>query len=154
VDGYSRLREASTEVNREMSTERDGLVFPRISIGVHLINGLPGESHRDMLKSAVDVAELKPDLVKLHLMHVLSETRLNEMYERGEYVPMEREDYVSVVCDQLEVLPEACVIGRVTGDGVADELVAPIWSRRKTEVANEIDKEMFRRGSWQGRFAE
>ena len=153
VNGYTRLRKASDEINREMSTERGGLVFPRISIGVHLINGLPGESACDMLKSARDVAELKPDLVKLHLMHVLRETRLHEMYERGEYVPMEREDYVSVVCDQLEVLPEECVIGRVTGDGVADELVAPIWSRRKTEVANEIDKEMFARASWQGRLA-
>jgi radical SAM protein (TIGR01212 family) len=154
VDGYTRLRDAASEINRTMSESADGLAFPRISIGVHLINGLPGESREDMLRSAADVALLKPELVKLHLMHVLRDTRLASLYERGEYVPMERDDYVATVCDQLEILPESTVIGRVTGDGMADDLLAPLWSRRKTEVANEIDKEMFRRGSYQGKFAK
>lgn len=150
VSGYTRLREASAEINRTMSESADGLDFPRISIGVHLINGLPGEGREDMLRSAADVAELGPELVKLHLLHVLRDTGLATLYESGEYVPLEREDYVTTVCDQLELLPESTVIGRVTGDGIADDLIAPQWSRRKTEVANEIDKEMFRRGSWQG----
>jgi len=154
VDGYTRLRNAASEINRTMSESADGLDFPRISIGVHLINGLPGETREDMLRSAADVAELKPELVKLHLMHVLRDTKLASLYESGEYVPMEREDYVSVVCDQLEILPGNTVIGRVTGDGMADDLLAPQWSRRKTEVANEIDKEMFCRGSHQGKFAK
>lgn len=153
VDGYTRLRDAAREINRTMGESADGLDFPRISIGVHLINGLPGEGREEMLKSAADVAALKPELVKLHLMHVLRDTRLAHLYESGEYVPMEREDYVSVVCDQLEILPESTVIGRVTGDGMADDLLAPMWSRRKTEVANEIDKEMFRRGSYQGKLS-
>ena len=150
VDGYTRLREASAEINRTMSESADGLDFPRISIGVHLINGLPGEGREDMLRSAADVAALRPELVKLHLLHVLRDTGLATLYESGEYVPLEREDYVTTVCDQLELLPESTVIGRVTGDGIADDLLAPEWSRRKTEVANEIDKEMYRRGSWQG----
>ncbi len=154
TDGYARLREASADVNRRLGTAADGLMFPRLSIGVHLINGLPGESSEDMLHSAADVAALGPELVKLHLMHVLRGTRLCELYECGEYTPMEREDYVSVVCDQLERLPPSAVIGRVTGDGVADELVSPLWSRRKTEVANEIDKELYRRGTYQGCFVK
>ncbi len=154
-EGYGRLSAASCDINRRMSESADnGLRFPRVSIGVHLINGLPGESRADMIKSAVDVAELKPELVKLHLMHVLRGTQLAEIYSRGEYTPMEREEYVSVVCDQLEVLPADTVIGRVTGDGVADELLSPQWSRRKTEVANEIDKEMYRRGAYQGLLAK
>lgn len=150
VSGYTRLRKASAEINRTMSECADGLDFPRISIGVHLINGLPGEGREDMLRSAADVAALRPELVKLHLLHVLRDTGLATLYESGEYVPLEREDYVTTVCDQLEILPESTVIGRVTGDGIADDLIAPQWSRRKTEVANEIDKEMYRRGSWQG----
>ncbi len=149
-EGYFRLRDAAADINRRMSESVDGLSFSRISVGVHLINGLPGESRADMLKSAVDVAGLKPELVKLHLLHVLRGTRLAEIYSRGEYTPMDRGEYVSVVCDQLEVLPEDTVIGRVTGDGVSDELLSPLWSRRKTEVANEIDKEMYRRGTYQG----
>ena len=63
---------------------------------------------------------------------------------------MTREDYVSVTVDQLELLPPDTVIGRLTGDGLSDELLAPDWSRKKTIVLNEIDKELFRRGTYQG----
>jgi radical SAM superfamily enzyme len=58
---------------------------------------------------------------------------------------------VKIVCDQLEVLPPECVIERVTGDGARDTLLAPLWSLKKTVVINEIDKELFRRNSYQGR---
>ena len=133
-EGYGRLRKAA----------------PAAKIAVHLINGLPGESREDMIKSASDVADLAPDIVKLHLLHVIKGTPLAAMWERGDYVPMEQPDYVSVVCDQLEILPPECAIGRVTGDARADELLAPLWCRRKTAVANDIDKELFRRGTYQG----
>ncbi len=132
IEGYERLRETG------------------VMIGVHLINGLPGENREMMLRTAEDTALLKPDMVKLHLLHVLSGTALCAMYERGEYTPLTRDEYVSIVCDQLELLPEETIIGRVTGDGLSEDLVCPHWSRRKTEVANEIDKELFRRQSVQG----
>ena len=103
-----------------------------------------------MLRTAADVAELHPGMIKIHLMHVLRDTALGDMYLRGEYVPMDRDEYVRVTCDQLERLPEDMIIARVTGDGVAEELLSPEWSRRKTEVANEIDKELYRRGTYQG----
>lgn len=64
---------------------------------------------------------------------------------------MSREDYVNVVCDQLEVIPENVIIQRVTGDGARDELIAPLWSLKKFCVMNEIDKELYRRDSWQGK---
>ena len=146
-DGYYRLRRAAHDVNARFG---GGLFEKRIMIGVHLINGLPGEDHDDMMKSARDAAALSPDMVKIHLLHILRGTALCDMYERGEYAPLEPDDYVNITCDQLEVLPEETVIGRITGDGLADDLVAPLWSRRKTTVANEIDKELFRRGSTQG----
>ena len=152
VDGYSRLVRASETVNGKMSTKDPvtGLEFRRLTVGVHLINGLPGETADTMRGTARDVAELAPDMVKIHPMHVLTETPLAALYQSGGYVPMTREDYVTVTCDQLELLPPETVIGRVTGDGMAEDLLAPQWSRRKTEVANEIDKELYRRGSWQG----
>ncbi|MBQ7714424.1 MAG: TIGR01212 family radical SAM protein [Clostridia bacterium] len=121
-----------------------------ISIGIHLINGLPGETHEEMVKSASDVASLRPDSVKLHLLHVIEGTRLARDFLSGSYVPMELHEYVSVVCDQLEVLPPECAIGRVTGDAKIGELLAPKWSARKTAVANEIDKELYRRQTYQG----
>ena len=123
---------------------------PGVRIAVHLINGLPGEGEDDMIKSARDVAALRPDVVKLHLLHVLRGTALGEDFLRGEYTPMEQDEYVSVVCDQIELLPPECAIGRVTGDGAAKDLLAPLWSIKKTAVANDIDKELFRRRSYQG----
>ncbi|MCQ2456242.1 MAG: TIGR01212 family radical SAM protein [Clostridia bacterium] len=138
VRGYEKLRAAGGNVK----------------IGVHMINGLPGETHSDMLKTAGDVAALRPDMVKIHLLTVLRGTRLAELYESGGYAPMERDDYVATVCDQLEVLPPEAVIGRVTGDAEADVLLAPAWSRRKTEVANMIDRELYRRGTYQGIYFE
>ncbi len=153
VDGYSRLKRAADIVNAEFDSTPVQETYPpfrRFTIGVHLINGLPGETAEEMRRTAADVAELHPDMVKIHLAHVLSETELAALYQNGQYEPMTREDYVAVTCDQLEMLPTDTIIGRITGDGMADDLLAPQWSRRKTEVANEIDKELYRRGTYQG----
>ncbi len=126
---------------------------PKIGICVHLIFGLPGEDEATMLQSVRDVAALRPDQVKLHLLHVLRGTALAELYESGAYQPMEREAYIRLVADALELLPPETVIGRLTGDGAADALLAPLWSRKKTAVVNDIDKLLYARGSFQGKRA-
>ena len=135
-DGFRRLRNGA----------------PNVKIGIHIINGLPGESTEDMKNTATRVAILHPDLIKIHLLHVLRNTPLAEIYASGEYVPMEREKYISVVCDQLEILPPDIVIERVTGDGLDSELVSPLWSKKKVTVINDIDKELVRRNSYQGKY--
>ena len=81
-------------------------------------------------------------------------TGMAALYLAGEYAPMTLDDYTNTVCDQLELLPPDIVIARITGDGMADQLLAPAWSLRKFAVMNAIDKEMVRRGSWQGIRAE
>ena len=103
-----------------------------------------------MLESAKEVAKLKPHCVKLHLLHVLRNTRLAEMYQNGEFELMTREDYVETLVNQLEVFPEETVIQRLTGDGGRDSLVGPLWSLKKFVVLNEIDKLMLRRNTYQG----
>ncbi len=123
---------------------------PNVKIGIHIINGLPGENAENMKNTAKSVANLHPDLVKIHLLHVLDGTRLGRMYKEGKYIPMERDEYIKVVCDQIELLPPDIVIERVTGDGMAAELLAPEWSRKKVAVINDIDKELFRRNTYQG----
>ena len=133
-EGYEKLRRASD----------------RIGICVHLILGLPGEDRERMLESVRRVAALKPDQVKLHLLHVLRHTALAKLYERGEYLPLEKEEYVALVADALELLPPETVIARVTGDGMADDLLAPDWSRKKVSVINDIDKLLYERSSYQG----
>jgi len=124
---------------------------PSVRIAVHLINGLPGESEAMMRQSAAVLAALAPDEVKIHLLHIIKGTPLATIFENGGYIPMEREDYIRVVCDQLELLPKETVIGRITGDGIAGDLLAPLWSIKKTTVINDIDKELFRRDSFQGK---
>jgi len=103
-----------------------------------------------MMETVRRVAELHPDQVKLHLLHVLRGTALAEEYLAGRYTPMEKSEYVSVTVDALELLPSDTVIGRLTGDGMAEELLAPDWSRKKVSVINDIDKELYERGSYQG----
>lgn len=134
LDGYRRLREASD----------------KIEICVHIIFGLPGESHEDMLKTVRDVAELAPDQVKIHLLHVLKNTEMARIYERGEYTPLKKDEYVALVADAIELLPPDTVVARLTGDGMADDLLAPDWSRKKVAVINDIDKLLYSRSSWQG----
>lgn len=122
-----------------------------LPVCVHLINGLPGENRDMMLESAYRVGQLKPHSMKLHLLHVLEGTQLAQEWRQGDVELMSREDYISLLCDQLEWLPPEIVIQRVTGDGAADSLLAPLWSRDKKKVMNGIDKELARRDSWQGK---
>ena len=88
--------------------------------------------------------------MKIHLLHVIRGTRLAKLYEAGEYAPLKKERYVRLVADAVERLPSDVVIGRVTGDGMAETLLAPEWSRKKVSVINDIDKLLFERGTYQG----
>ena len=124
---------------------------PRVRVAIHLINGLPQESREQMLENVRRVAALRPDEVKLHLLHVLKDTPLARLYERGAYTPMTKEDYVETVAEQLALLPPETVVGRLTGDGAADALLAPAWSLKKVTVLNDIDKKLYETGSFQGK---
>ncbi len=119
-----------------------------LQICVHLINGLPGETANQMIASAQAVGELGIDAIKLHLLHVLRGTVLAQQMS---YQCMDKDAYLSVVCNQLEVLPPSVVIQRLTGDGSREELIAPLWSLHKRAVLNGIDQELKRRDSWQGK---
>ncbi len=123
---------------------------PNAGTCIHIILGLPGETEEMMMKTVRDVAELHPEQVKIHLLHVIRGTRMAELYESGRYTPLTEEEYVRLTCRALTLLPPDMVIGRLTGDGMADDLLAPLWSRRKTCVVNDIDKKMFSEGLFQG----
>ncbi len=121
-----------------------------VNVCVHIINGLPGETHDMMIETARELSKLDLHSIKIHLLHVLKGTELAKMYERGEFETMTMSEYVNTVCDQIELLPKELVIQRVTGDGARSELIAPLWSLKKFCVMNEIDKELGRRNSYQG----
>jgi radical SAM protein (TIGR01212 family) len=116
----------------------------------HVILGLPGETREEMLAMAGELNRLGVDGVKLHLLHVMQGTVLAEMYGRGEVPLLDRDGYVGLVCDFLELLDPRILIHRLTGDGGHDNLVAPLWSLKKFEVLNLIGNELARRGTRQG----
>jgi uncharacterized protein len=120
-----------------------------IRVCAHVILGLPGESREEMLATPLTLNRMGVDGVKLHLLHVMKGTRLAEMYEKGEVRLLDRDGYVGLVSDFLERLDPRISIQRLTGDGGRD-LIAPLWSLAKFEVLNAIDRELERRGSFQG----
>jgi len=125
-----------------------------INICVHLILGLPNETRRHMLETARAVADLGIDGVKLHLLYVIRGTRLERMYNAGDYRCLEQEEYVELVSDVIERLPESVIIQRLTGDPHPHELVAPQWAMRKSETLAQIRQTLEARDSWQGKFAK
>lgn len=118
---------------------------------IHLIDGLPGESFSHMLETAQIVGRLRPQAVKIHLLHVLEGTKLAEMWKTGDIRCLEKDEYISILCSQLEWLPPETVLERVTGDGSREHLLAPLWSLDKISVLGGIDQELKRRDSWQGK---
>lgn len=104
-----------------------------------------------MLQTARTLSHLKLHSVKIHLLHVLKGTVMAKQLADGEFELLSREEYVQTVCDQLELFPPELVIQRVTGDGEKESLIGPEWSLKKLCVMNEIDKELVRRDSWQGK---
>ena len=125
--------------------------YPKIEIVAHLINGLPGETH-DMMVENVRRCVTDNDIqgIKLHLLHLMTNTRMQRDYHEGRLQLMSQDEYVKVICDQLEIIPKHIVIHRITGDAPRDMLIGPMWSLNKWEVLNSIEAEMRRRGSVQG----
>ena len=95
---------------------------------------------------------LKPDMLKIHMLHVVKSSPLGLTYQKEPFTLLTMEEYVDVVVEQLEILDPDIVIARLTGDAMADELLAPIWTRRKTVVLNEIDKLMKQKNTYQGKY--
>ena len=117
---------------------------------VHVILGLPGEDRARMLATADEMARLKVDGIKIHLLHILEDTPLADLYRTGKMEVMEQAEYISLVVDFIERLHPETLIHRLTGDGPRDQLLAPLWSLNKWEVINAIDDEFRLRNSRQG----
>ena len=120
-----------------------------IKMVVHLILGLPGEDREDMLESIRYLCGKNIFGIKLHLMNVLKGTRLMEFYPDRIHIP-KKEEYINLVVDALEIIPQHITIHRVTADAPRHLLIAPEWSYEKRTILNGISKEFRRRGSYQG----
>lgn len=129
----------------------NSLVLRNIRVCLHLINGLPGETPEMMLETARQVTEMRPDAVKIQMLHVIRGTKLADMYAAGEFALISRDEYIDTVVRQLELLPPETVIERITGDGDKSKLIAPMWSADKLAVLGGIDKRLAQLDTWQGR---
>ena len=118
---------------------------------VHIINGLPDEDLTMMQQTAQYVADLNVEGIKIHLLHVLKNTRMEKLLDSKHLSLMDKDEYCKLVADQLEVLPPTCIVHRITGDGAPDDLIGPLWSLKKFDVLNTIDKELYARNSYQGK---
>ncbi len=122
-----------------------------IKICAHIILGLPGEDKSHMLETAKAIAHMGIDGIKIHLLYVIKETGLEQLYSQGGYRCLEQEEYADIVCDFLELIPKNIVIQRLTGDPHSEELVAPAWSLKKSETLALIKETLEKRDSWQGK---
>lgn len=121
-----------------------------IDVVVHIINGLPYETKEMMLETATYLNKLDISGIKIHMLHILQNTKLEKLYEEKPFDVLTKEEYVNIVCDQLELLRPEIVIHRITGDPKKEELVAPNWLLKKFDVLNSIDKELAKRNTYQG----
>lgn len=122
-----------------------------IRVCLHIINGLPGETASDMIETVRQTGKLKPDAVKIQLLHVIRGTELEKLYNENYFETMTMENYIETVVSQLEYLPPETVIERITGDGDKSKLVAPKWSTNKIAVLGGIDKVQAEKNSFQGK---
>jgi radical SAM protein (TIGR01212 family) len=120
-------------------------------VGAHIMLGLPGESHADMLATAREVGRLGLDAVKIHNLYCVKDTPLADQVARGEVRLMERAEYVQTLVDFIELLPPTMVVDRISGDAPPDYFVGPSWCLDKPAVKQAVLAEFARRGTWQGR---
>ena len=113
-----------------------------IDVVVHIINGLPYETKKDMLNTVKYLNKLDIQGIKIHMLSITKDTPIEKMYQEEKFKLLSKEEYVDIVVDQLELLREEIVIHRITGDPKLDELIEPTWLTKKFCVLNDIDKYM------------
>ena len=122
-----------------------------INVVVHIINGLPYETKEDMLKTVKYLNKLDIQGIKIHMLSIVKDTPLEKMYQNEKFHMLTKEEYIDIVVDQLELLRPEIVIHRITGDPKIDDLIEPKWLTKKFCVLNDIDKEMVKRDTYQGK---
>ena len=121
-----------------------------IFVVAHIINGLPGETKEMMIETAKYLNRLDIDAIKIHMLHVVKNTKLAKIYKENPFKILSKEEYIDIVCEQLTYLKPEIVIERITGDPIIENLITPTWLTKKFILLNDIDKEMKKRNYYQG----
>jgi len=131
----------------------EGLALARrydLDVCVHLINGLPGETHDMMMESARAAGQLDIQGLKIHSLFLTRDSALYDTWKAHPFKMMSREDYIALVAEQLRYIPPEIIIERLTGDPPKDTLAVPLWALNKTTILNDIDKLMAKNSWMQG----
>ena len=121
-----------------------------INVVVHIINGLPYETKDMMIDTVKYLSKLDIQGIKIHMLSILKDTKLEKIYKEDKFKLISRDEYIDIVCNQLEYLREDIVVNRITGDPKVSDLIEPDWLIKKVTIINDIDKEMKKRNSYQG----
>lgn len=156
VGVQSAKEESLLYINRCHTVEESSDALSRLKeagiySSVHVILGIPGEDMDDMLKTAQFVIDSGASAVKLHNLHVVKATKLEELYNDGQVKLLTFDEYVDTAICFLEHLPPSIVIQRTTGEAPRNLTVAPDWSINKIKVVNTIIAKMDSRDTWQGK---
>ncbi len=117
----------------------------------HIMLGLPGETHEDMMETANEVAHSGLDAVKIHNLYAVENTPLATQVKNGEVKLMERDEYISTLVDFLERLPPTMVVERISGEAPGSFFLGPEWCLDKQGVLRAVKAEFARRDTWQGK---
>ncbi len=126
----------------------------KINVVVHIINGLPYETKDMMIETVKYLNKLDIEGIKIHMLHILKNTKLEKLYENKKFHVLTKDEYIDIVVSQLELLKPSIVIHRITGDPKVDDLVEPNWLIKKFVILNDIDKELKKRNTYQGKALE
>lgn len=122
-----------------------------INVVVHIINGLPYETKEMMIETIKHINNLDIQGVKIHMLHIIKDTALENLYQKEKFHVLSKEEYIDIVVEELEHLRPEIVINRITGDPVKEDLIEPTWLIKKFCILNDIDKEMVKRNTYQGK---
>lgn len=120
-------------------------------VATHLIHGLPGEDRGQMLETVKAMTDIGLDGIKIHQLCIYKGTPMEVDYRLGKLPTLDEDEYVSIVCDSLELLPPEMVIMRLVAEGSQDEIIAPSWSFEKERIMKKMQDELKRRNSYQGK---
>lgn len=122
----------------------------KIPVCVHIILGIPDETWHEMMETACEISSLPVQGVKIHHLHVIKDTPLENIYEKNAMNPLSFREYISILCDFIERLRPDILIHRLSGDRNEETLIAPRWGMHKGTVIKAIDDEFIKRGTFQG----
>ncbi|MGL4773030.1 MAG: TIGR01212 family radical SAM protein [Clostridium sp.] len=122
-----------------------------IDVVVHTILGLPGETKADMIKTIDFVAHSGAQGIKFHLLHLMKNTKMAEEYDEKPFEFLTQKEYIDLICEGVAMIPQEMVVHRLTGDAPRSLLIGPMWSLKKWEVLNDIDRALEDRDIYQGK---